>query len=251
MNSFPFACKFRFASFPGLWLAATLTLALPAGAQPAAPKTAGGPADPPAPAAFTADKGTFQILLNGKAVGKEEFEISESPSGWTASGTTDIQAPDSAPARVTATLELQRDGTPVRYEWKMDGEKKASSTVEFQGSGATVELRLGEARPYTQSFSFSSPRIAVLDNNFYHHYEVLALLYDWQKKGAQSLPVLVPQELTPGTVTVEALGEQTDNGKKVDAMRVKTEDLEVDLFFEGPRLVRLVVPSSNAEVVRQ
>jgi len=32
---------------------------------------------------------------------------------------------------------------------------------------------------------------------------------------------------------------------------VKTEDLEVDLYLDSGRLVRIVAPSTNAEIVRQ
>ena len=92
----------------------------------------------------------------------------------------------------------------------------------------------------------------MLDNNLYYQYGVLARLYDREKKGVQTFAVLVPQELTPGSVTVESLGEQNSNGgKKLEELVVKTEDLEVDLFLDGARLERIVAPSTNAEIVRQ
>jgi hypothetical protein len=107
------------------------------------------------------------------------------------------------------------------------------------------------ARPFTQQFTFSSPRIAILDNNLYHQYSVLARLYDWGKKGAQTFSVLVPQEMTPGTVTVESLGKQDFGGTALEELSVKTEDIELDLYLDGQRLVRIVAPSSNAEVTRE
>ncbi len=95
------------------------------------------------------------------------------------------------------------------------------------------------------------PQIAVLDNNLYYQYAVLARLYDRDKKGAQTFSVLVPQEMTPGSVTVESLGKQdVGSGKKLEELRVKTEDLEIDLFLDGERLVRIVAPSANAEILR-
>ena len=63
--------------------------------------------------------------------------------------------------------------------------------------------------------------------------------------------MLVPQELTPGTVTVDSMGEQVVDGKKLEELRVKTEDNEIDLFLDGPKLVRIVAPASNAEIVRE
>jgi len=207
-------------------------------------------ADAKPPALFAADKGRFRILVGGQQVGKEEFEIRASGGNWIARGNSEIQAPEGV-MHVSGTLELHADGSPARYEWTTQGAKKASATIAFDGPTASIELHLEGAKPYTQQFTFNSSRVAILDNNLYHQYALLARLYDWEKKGAQTISVLVPQEITPGTVTVESLGSQDWNGKKVEELRVKTEDLEIQLYLDGPRLVRLVVPSSNAEIVRE
>ncbi|MGA8144749.1 MAG: hypothetical protein WB987_12745 [Candidatus Acidiferrales bacterium] len=201
--------------------------------------------------AFAPDKGKFKILVNGQQAGTEEFALSASGGNWVARGHAEIQTPQGA-AHVTGTLELKPDGAPVRYEWSMQGAKKAGSTIVFNGATANVELRMEGARPYTQQFTFTSDRVVVLDNNMYDQYAILARLYDWDKKGAQTFSVIVPQEMTPGTVTVESLGKQdTGGGAKLDELRVKTEDLEIDLFLDGQRLVRLVSPSANAEIIRE
>jgi hypothetical protein len=200
---------------------------------------------------FTPDKGNFKILVNGQQMGKEDFEISPSGGDWVAKGTSEVQTTDGM-THVTGTLQLHADGTPVSYEWSTQGAKKASATIGFSGPTATIDLRLEGRRPFTQQFTFESPQIAVLDNNLYYQYGVLARLYDREKKGLQTFSVLVPQELTPGSVTVESLGEQNSNGgKKLEELVVKTEDLEVDLFLDGARLERIVAPSTNAEIVRQ
>ncbi len=200
---------------------------------------------------FTPDKGNFKILVNGQQMGKEDFEISPSGGDWVAKGTSEVQTTDGM-THVTGTLQLHADGTPVSYEWSTQGAKKASATIGFSGPTATIDLRLEGRRPFTQQFTFESPQIAVLDNNLYYQYGVLARLYDREKKGVQTFSVLVPQELTPGSVTVESLGEQNSNGgKKLEELVVKTEDLEVDLFLDGARLERIVAPSTNAEIVRQ
>jgi hypothetical protein len=203
-----------------------------------------------APSLLAPDKGKFRILVGGQQAGKEEFEINASGGNWIARGNSEIQTSQGA-ARVTGTLELRPDGTPVRYEWAMQGAKKASSTITFNGMTANVELRLEGARPFMQQFTFASAPVAILDNNMYHQYAILARLYDWEKKGAQTFSVLVPQEMTPGTVTVESLGKQEAGGAKLEELRVKTEDLEIDLFLDGQRLVRIVSPSTNAEIIRE
>ena len=43
-------------------------------------------------------------------------------------------------------------------------------------------------------------------------YAVLARVYDWAKGGPQNFPVLIPQELTPGTISIESAGSQSIGG---------------------------------------
>jgi hypothetical protein len=199
---------------------------------------------------FTPEKGSFKILVNGQQMGKEEFEIGPNGGDWVAKGSSEIQGPDGV-THVTGTLQLHADGTPVSYEWATQGAKKAGASVSFNGPVATIELHLEGRRPFTQQFTFNSPQIAVLDNNLYYQYAVLARLYDRDKKGLQTFSVLVPQELTPGSLTVESLGEQSvGGGKKLEELVVKTEDLEVDLYLDGEKLVRILAPSNNAEIDR-
>ncbi len=234
--------------FAGVLVASILV----AGASAGAPKAASIPASPANPkpgGVFAQDKGTFRILVNGQQVGKEEFELSSRGGGWVAHDTSEIQGAG-ATSRVTGTLELHADGTPAHYEWSTQGEKKASATIAFEGSTATIDLHVEGAKPYTQQFTFNSPQVVILDNNLYYQYAVLARLYDWNRKGTQTFTVLVPQELTPGSVTVESAGAHDANGKKLEELAVKSPDLEVDLFLDGQRLVRIVSPTTNAEILR-
>ncbi len=219
---------------------------------------AGGPAQiqkpdtkPAAASVLVEDKGKFRVLLDGHPAGTEEFQISPNGSEWLARGSTEISAPNRGSTRVSAKLKLGPDGTPVQYEWSSQGPKKASATVAFQGGTATMELHLEGATPFTQQFLFPSPRVVILDNNLYHHYAILARLYDWETKGAQTFSVLIPQDLTPGTITVEAAGSEEIEGQKLERLRVHSADLEINLYLDGRRLVRIEVPSSKAVVIRE
>lgn len=196
------------------------------------------------------DKGKFKILVNGQPMGKEEFEISSSGGNWVAKGNTEIQAQQGV-TKVSGTLTVKPEGAPVHYDWATQGAKKASAAISFNADVATAELHLEGTRPYTQQFTFTSPLIVVLDDNLYHQYEILAGLYDYDKKGPQTFSVLVPQELTPGNVIVESQGKQEVDGKKMEQLRVKTDDNQIDLYLDGSKLMRLVAPAANAEVVRE
>jgi hypothetical protein len=214
-----------------------------------APAYAAAVPRPAATPVFVPDKGNFRILANGQLMGKEEFEISPDGGNWVAHGSSEIQGPEGT-TRISGTLRLRSDGSPTHYQWAIEGKKKASATIDFNSLTATIELHLEGAKPYTQQFTFNKSPIAVLDNNLYHQYAILARLYDREKKGPQVFSVLVPQELTPGTITVDSVGLADVGGKKLEELTAKTEDLEVDLYLDNGRLVRLVAPSTNAEIVR-
>ena len=202
-------------------------------------------------AVFAADKGKFTIQLDGQTVGHEEFEISPASAGWAAQGATDFKAPDSPAAHVTGMLTLQADGAPISYEWTSHAEKTNGARILFANGVAKITLQMQGARPFEQDMSFGTPLIAVLDNNLYYQYGVLARVYDWSKRGAQNLPVIIPQELTPGSVTVESTGSVTAKGKSYDGLRVTTSDLEVLLFLDSNhRLMRLEVPAAKVSVAR-
>jgi hypothetical protein len=200
---------------------------------------------------FAQDKGRFTIQLDGQTVGHEEFEISPSGGGWAAQGTTDLKVPDSPASRVTGNLTLQPDGAPISYEWSSHAEKTNGARILFANGVAKITLQMQGARPFEQDMTFNTPLIAVLDNNLYYQYGVLARVYDWSKRGTQNLPVLIPQELTPGSVTVDSTGSVSAKGKSYDGLRVTTSDVEVLLYLDSNhRLMRLEVPAAKVSVVR-
>lgn len=203
-------------------------------------------------AVFQQDKGKFNILLDGKSVGKEEFEIAPNAGGWLAKGTTQINTGDGPAMQVTGNLTLQSNGAPMAYDWVSKSDKTNSAHIIFANGVAKIALEVQGAKPYEQELTFNSPLITVLDNNLYHHYAVLARIYDWSKRGSQSLPVLIPQEITPGTITAEATGSTTSGGKAYEGLRVTTSDIEVLLLLDANhRLMRLEVPAMKVVVARE
>jgi len=198
------------------------------------------------------DKGKFNILLEGKSIGREEFEIQPSGASWIAKGSTSLQMPDGKSAKVTGALTLQANGTPVTYDWTAQTDKTNSANIVFSNGVAKTTLQVQGARPFQQENTFDSPLIAVLDNNLYHQYEILARVYDWSKRGSQTFPVLIPQELTPGTITAESAGNATAEGKSFESLKVSTTDLEILLYLDAThRLMRLEVQASKVAVVRE
>jgi hypothetical protein len=205
----------------------------------------------PGPSLFVQDNGRLTIKLDGQTVGHEQFEISPSGAGWVAKGNADIKPSGGQASKVSGSLTLQPDGAPISYEWTSQAEKTNSAHLLFTNGLAKMTLQMQGANPFDQTFTFDTPLIAVLDNNLYHQYAVLARLYDWSKRGPQTFPVLIPQELMPGSVTAESTGSATIDGKSYEGFRVSTTDLEVDLFLDAThRLMRLEVPAAKVSVVR-
>jgi hypothetical protein len=202
------------------------------------------------PGVLQPDKGKFSVLLDVKKVCQEEFEIASSGAGCLARGITIIKS-EIGETKVTGNLTLQPDGSPIAYDWTSQTDKSNSAHIIFANGIAKITLEMQGTRPYEQSLTFGVPLVAVLDNNLYHQYAVLARVYDWNKRGAQQLPVLIPQDMTPGTITLEATGSATSGGKTYEGLRVTTSDLEIDLLLDANhKLMRIEVPSAKVSVVR-
>jgi hypothetical protein len=207
---------------------------------------------PGADTGFTPDKGKFRIMQQGIEAGTEEFSFAPAGNGWVMEDATIIHVPGSVEMRTSGQLRLSADGTPQRYTWNAQGDKKASGAVDFENGTAKTSTTVSAAKqPVRQDFTFSSPRVAVLDNNLYEQYAILGRIYDWNAKGAQSFSVLIPQDATPGTIDAEALGTKNVDGANLELLRVHSTDLEIELYFDLRfHLMRLEVPAANVVITR-
>jgi hypothetical protein len=205
--------------------------------------------------ALAPDKGKFTIKLDGKTVGHEEFEIAPSGGGWLAKGTSDIKPPEGSASKITGSLTMQPDGAPMSYEWTAQTDRVMSAHVLFVNGVARITIQVQGAdplHPFEQDLTFNSSLIAVLDNNLYHQYAVLARIYDWAKGGVQTFPVIIPQELTPGSITVQSTGSASSDGKTYEGLKVTSSDLQILLLLDtNHRLMRLEVPDAKVSVIRE
>jgi len=207
----------------------------------------------PAGSIFVPDKGKLNVLLDGKSVGHEEFEIAPAGSGWTARGTTTLKPPGGNASSVTGTLTLEPHGAPISYEWSSQAEKTNGAHIQFENGVARISLQMQGARAaFNQDLTFGSPLIIVLDNNLYHQYALLARIYDWSRRGTQTFSVLIPQDLAPGTISVDQTGAVSADGKTYEGLKIVTSDLTVILYLDSShRLMRLDVPDAKVAVVRE
>jgi len=161
-------------------------------------------------------------------------------------------APGGGDIKAAGQLKLSPDGTPIRYDWSAEAQKKATGAVDFISGTAKCSAELGAASPLRKDFTFTSPLVAVLDNNLYYQFGVLARVYDWKTGGKQTFPVLIPQDMVPGSISVESLGPQEAGNRNYEALRVSSSDLQIMVYLDAShRVMRLEVPSSNAVIERE
>lgn len=224
--------------------------ASPASSRPALALGAAMPAD--TPSVFSPDKGKLRIAINGQPVGSEDFQISLSGDAWIEHSSTSAHMPGGGEIKATGQLKLSADGAPIRYDWSAEAQKKATGSVDFANGTAKCSADLGAAAPLRKDFVFTSPQIAVLDNNLYYQFAVLTRLYDWKAGGKQTFSVVIPQDMVPGTISVESLGPQQAGNGKYEAVRVSSPDLEIMIYLDANhRMMRLEVPSSNVVIERE
>lgn len=197
---------------------------------------------------FSADKGRFRITLAGAEVGSEQFEMKSDGDAWIARGSADLNVPAGGEMKVAGELRLSADGAPLNYQWSTQAPKTANGSVSFANGTAKCSISLGAADPVLRDFHFDDPHVAVLDNNLYYHYAVLARVYDWTAAGEQDFHVVIPQDMIPGTVKVQL---EAGSGP-LSELVVTTPDIEIHLFCDNNhRLMRLEVPSSKVAVERE
>lgn len=206
---------------------------------------------PPAAAAQESQQGRLRILLDGQPIGSERYEIARTATEVHARGEIELQlGPDKL--RQTSSLLLSADLAPRSYESKMEAPEKTWRRVEFAGGDATIVFPRSDGKEEEQVFKFGTPRVALL--GLYHHFLLLAQLYDYAAAGPQTIKVFIPQSVQPGEARVELVGVETltvdGRLQPVRQLSVTTEDNQVQLWVtESGRFVRLAAPREKVEVV--
>ena len=215
-------------------------------------------AQEPPPPTFSRDEGVFVVYRKGQVVASEEFRIVARGRTIEAQGETEITNPADPSEKLpktTAKLALDSSWNLSSYSWRQTGQ--AQSRVDLTFNVNLIEVRVNWAGTKSQLRKFVLPaNIAILDNNFMHHFALLLYRYDIARGGSQMFQIFVPQEVRPGLLSVEFLGAETIElgGQSVSLARykVQTEALAMDLWAdETRRLWRISLPAQGIEVIRQ
>jgi len=208
------------------------------------------------------DSGSFGVFVGGKRVATETFSINQGPGGSVAKSQLKVDDGGSQTSEVT----LGASGELRRYEWHELSPGKAEATVAPNGDFLTERVipSPGE-KAYEQPFLVGNTT-TILDDYFFVHREILAWRYlasacthtngNFQCKAEKvQLGVLVPRQRSSMLVSIQFLKrEKVDiHGVMLDLTKfsLNSETGEWWIWLDDSlKLVRIVIPAENTEVVR-
>jgi len=204
---------------------------------------------------------TYVIFLNGERSGKEI--VSEKTAG-----NGDLIAQSESELYISDGLETNR----MAYETRMvlDGESMKPKTYilryvsgssgdhyEVTVQGDTVVRTLSRGGESTVATGDFKPDSVILDVNVYHQYDYVIRKYDMDKGGRQLFSDFIPVIGRDIPIALTYLGESSLPHRKSDLLTRKFQIEFIGLrngtvtTDSDGRLVRLVMPEQNLEVVRE
>ncbi|HEX5484070.1 MAG TPA: hypothetical protein VFZ08_15720, partial [Terriglobia bacterium] len=150
------------------------------------------------------DAGTFILLLAGRQIGTEKFQIR--PSGGGIKACAEIQFKVSQDGKglefkTYPDLILNSQLQPVAYTWNQQGAKSSQIQINFRESPATVRYHTIHGQQDDREFNLARD-VVILDDNVIDQYELLAWRYSMTAGGKQTFAAFIPQEALPGTIEV-------------------------------------------------
>jgi pimeloyl-ACP methyl ester carboxylesterase len=192
--------------------------------------------------------------LRGVDTGIEEVTVLESPEGWTLRGSGKLRAP----------VNLAMDYWEARYDraWKpieltvnlTESAKRWTVHTTFSGTTASSDITQdGQVQRRTSTVAADT---IVLPNLIFGAYEALAARLALAKPGSQLEVFIAPQDALPATVqhvsdeTIKVAGRSIAARRWTLHLGGTAAKLEMDVWTEGSRLLRLDIPTQMLTVLR-
>ena len=181
------------------------------------------------------ETGKFTIYQAGAKIGTEEFTITPRTGGYIVEGHTIISAADQK-ADLKSRMELNEALKVTSYEFQ-----SAIGSIKLKVGAPLSELEyVANGDKHSDDIRFPADG-AVVDTNFFHHYEIL--LYRFAATKASNIPTFVPQDLQLAPLTIKS---STPNTFEIDSGSVKV----IATTDKEGKLVRLTVPDAKVVVER-
>jgi hypothetical protein len=213
------------------------------------------------------DSGSFGIYIRGKRVASEVFRIEQGSTMSMAHAELRLED-GTAKVAQSSDMEIEPNGDLHRYEWQEYHPEKAELTVTPKDEFLVEHLSPNPVfKDKTQELPHLLPHSTViLDDNFFSHREILA----WRYLAAGCRPegtslqcnpapaqfgILIPNQHASATVSMGYKGREKvmvkGVPKELGAFRLQTEAGDWILYLdENQKLVRILIPSENTEILR-
>lgn len=190
-----------------------------------------------------ADSGTFTIFMNGKRVGTETFNITETFSGDRrpeySTATSEIKFDDGRFKAVqTAEMRISAAGELRSYVWRSSMPLKEEASIEPKDQ-LLVEHIIPADQKKVDVPHMLPAKTVILDDNFFSQREVLLWWYlatgckrqnNDLMCGTGKFVILVPRQHASGNATIELVGQD-----KVMVKGAERELNKIKLETNGPQ----------------
>lgn len=217
--------------------------------------------------ATVVDSGSFGILVGGRRAATETFKIEQSASGNSISSELKYGVGEQAVTQ-TAEMEFTAGGDLKKYLWKENSANKPTLSVEPQQDGYLLTRAHDTTMTSPKDTQHPlSPATAILDDNLYSQLQVivwkyLALSCAASRSGTAGcptapykMPVFNPHIRESTLVTLAYKGALKMKLNNVSGeyhwleMEAENGKWQIYLNHEN-KLVRVLIPSENIEVLR-
>ena len=204
------------------------------------------------------DQGVFLISAGGKQVGTESFKIHSSAGKVEARGEVRLHVEQNGKTvNVQSFSELVLDPLlrPLTYTWSQQGPQSSRLEADFRARPVRVRYRTIDGTEDDRTFELP-PDVMVLDDNVFHHYELIVARFLALGVAKQTLPIFVPQEALPSVLTVQDMPNPSEPGSPAPAnlrhLMITTDVTHIDLWLDPQlHLERISVPTAQLEAVRK
>jgi hypothetical protein len=201
-----------------------------------------------------ADSGSFGIFLNGRRVGTETFNITETltPERRSEYSTTtsEIKFDDGKfKANQTAEMQVSAKGELRSYAWHATVPQKEDATIELKDQLLVEHIMPADQKKLDVPHMLPAQTV-ILDDNFFAQREVLLWLYlsgcrrqaNDLMCGATKYVILVPHQHVSGNAVMELMGQ--------DKVMIKGSERELNkikLETSGPQTMAWLNDQSHED----
>ena len=212
------------------------------------------------------DSGSFGIMRQGRRIGTETFTIHQRPDASVITAQLKIEDGNDR-ASQTSELQVASNGDLRHYEWRELSPEKAQATVDYKDQFLVEHITVAPGSKPSERAFMLPPSTLVLDD-FFTHREILLWRYlatfcgaAVNSQGCKLQPVkfgvFIPRQQASAMVSLNYEGKDKvmfhGSERELDHFTLQSDDAVWNLWLEGSypfKLLRILVPSENVEVLR-